>query len=702
MMVVKLILNKLSMNKPDKEREQMIILVYSIKEESKEEGIKASKEVICPQCKEDCLIDMSNYRIKLYDCKNKHVNDNIALNEFKNLQNINENEITCKNCNKTKFKAYNQQFYKCADCQINLCPLCNNNHDKEHKIYDYNDINYICLNHKDFYISYCKECKINLCMKCEKEHNSNHGIINYKNILPDEDEIKQELKIFRNKIDKFKEIVNEIINMLNKVSENMENYYQINYDILYNYNLQQRNYEILSNINSVMNFINLDDFDNIINDNNNIKTKFTYIFDIYNKIYNNDAEKNNKVELNHDKISKEANIDQNPKEKKEGGESITKKTDENKIIDCKILEKTELNDKNISIKIINSEKVEGGIFGKNFSLYRMETSPFGWAVFRRFSDFENLRKLIIKQFPFFCVPTLKNCNADSIKMKDHKINKQKKYLELFINTLLENETFKTSKVLLAFLSYEDRNKLEQIFKEYNSIKEIDCNIEEYKTIDGKLMTCNVEENEKYLVHEKKYLDLQKKIFDKININLKDFFDNMKKIDEYLDKISTDLNIILTLNTKVLLPKIMIKSFETAKIFFENLRKIYNQQNIAIKTYFKDFYKDLILDNQSLTELLEKRNNIKEKYENLKQKISKQEKSNKNINLEQEEKNLKNIYNQLAYATKMFMKELNKILSKKHSILLVENIKAFNEEFSPSVNDLTSACSNLKSFVQLYK
>ena len=49
-----------------------------------------------------------------------------------------------------------------------------------------------------------------------------------------------------------------------------------------------------------------------------------------------------------------------------------------------------------------------------------------------------------------------------------------------------------------------------------------------------------------------------------------------------------------------------------------------------------------------------------------------------------------------------MKELKKILSKKHSILLVENIKAFNEEFSPSVNDLTSACSNLKSFVQLYK
>ena len=70
-------------NKIDKDRDQMNILVYSIKEESKEEGMKESKEVICPQCKENCLISLENYGIKLYDCKNKHVNDNIALNELK-------------------------------------------------------------------------------------------------------------------------------------------------------------------------------------------------------------------------------------------------------------------------------------------------------------------------------------------------------------------------------------------------------------------------------------------------------------------------------------------------------------------------------------------------------------------------------------------------------------------------------------------
>ena len=41
--------------------------------------------------------------------------DVIFLNEFDNLQNINENEIKCKNCNNTKHKIYNKQFYKCSN-----------------------------------------------------------------------------------------------------------------------------------------------------------------------------------------------------------------------------------------------------------------------------------------------------------------------------------------------------------------------------------------------------------------------------------------------------------------------------------------------------------------------------------------------------------------------------------------------------------
>lgn len=96
----------------------MIILVYSIKEESKEEGIKASKEVICPQCKEDCLIDMSNYRIKLYDCKNGNNIENISLEEYENTQEIDISKIICNICKiNNKGQTFNNKFYVCNTCK---------------------------------------------------------------------------------------------------------------------------------------------------------------------------------------------------------------------------------------------------------------------------------------------------------------------------------------------------------------------------------------------------------------------------------------------------------------------------------------------------------------------------------------------------------------------------------------------------------
>ena len=273
-------------NRSDKERKVIHILVYnSDNKKSTNEGIIKSKEIICPKCKENCLISFEQDKIKLYDCKNGHSMDNISLKEFNNLQNINENEIKCDNanCTNSKYKSYNKQFYKCLNCKINLCPLCNQNHNKTHEIIDYNNIHYICFEHKDFYISYCKYCKINLCMKCEIKHNANHIIINYKNILPNDDEIKKKLNGYRNKIEKLKQNIIELINILNEVYKRIEIFYKINYDILFNYNFKQRNYEILKNVNSIKDFINSSDIDNIINIINNDKCKFEKIYNISNK-----------------------------------------------------------------------------------------------------------------------------------------------------------------------------------------------------------------------------------------------------------------------------------------------------------------------------------------------------------------------------------------------------------------------------------
>ncbi len=240
------------------------------------------------------LLTMKNL---LYDCKNNHVTENISLNKFNDLQNINENDIKCYYCNNTKFNSYNKEFYRCLRCKINLCPLCNDKHNKSHDIINYNNINYVCFFHNDFYVSYCKNCKINLCMKCEINHNNAHLIINFKNIFPDEYEIKEELESFKIKINLLKITIEKMISILNDTYEAIENQYKIINDIFLNFNIRHKNYEILTNVNSIKNFIKLIDIDidNIINQDNNYKI----IYDVYQKRVNDKNNENINVFFEH-------------------------------------------------------------------------------------------------------------------------------------------------------------------------------------------------------------------------------------------------------------------------------------------------------------------------------------------------------------------------------------------------------------------
>ena len=272
--------NKL-INEEDRNRNIMNILVYDENENIKSENNYQSKEIICPECKENILIKLKNYKIDLYDCKNGHINNNILLNKFENTQNIDISKIICNICKiKNKSNIYNNEIYKCLNCNINLCPICKLKHDREHKIINYDDKNYICNKHYENYTKYCKECKLNICIKCEKEH-KDHKSIYYGEILPDNYNNNE----LREYIDKLKYEIKDIIKKLEDIIKNMEIYYKIsNKNIINNNN---RNYEILNNINEFINYNNIiiKDIKEIINDID-INNKFKNLNKIYNKINN--------------------------------------------------------------------------------------------------------------------------------------------------------------------------------------------------------------------------------------------------------------------------------------------------------------------------------------------------------------------------------------------------------------------------------
>ena len=158
-------------NETDKKNNIMKILVEEYNKEKIEKNKVISKDIICPECKENIFIKIDNYKINLMGCKNRHKFNNILINEFENTQIIDISKIICDECKiNNKSNTYKNEMYKCIDCDKNICLLCKTKHEKIHRIINYEFKNYICNIHNEYYIKYCYECKKSICLKCEQDH----------------------------------------------------------------------------------------------------------------------------------------------------------------------------------------------------------------------------------------------------------------------------------------------------------------------------------------------------------------------------------------------------------------------------------------------------------------------------------------------------------------------------------------------------
>ena len=94
-----------------------VVAIKQQKEENKD-VIEQSKDIICPDCKEPCRINMNDYKINLYECPNGHINEGIKIDDFPKTQDINISLIICEQCkNKNKGNSYNNEFYRCLSAK---------------------------------------------------------------------------------------------------------------------------------------------------------------------------------------------------------------------------------------------------------------------------------------------------------------------------------------------------------------------------------------------------------------------------------------------------------------------------------------------------------------------------------------------------------------------------------------------------------
>ena len=269
----------------DKERKTMNILVEEIEEfqDLTNENLFKSNDIICPKCKENILIEFKDYKINLSQCKNGHELNDLSIKDFERTQYLDKSHIICNFCKeKNKGNTFNNDFYYCFTCKDNICPLCQNKHDKSHKIIKYENKDNLCDIHKEGFIKYCYQCHKNLCMKCENEH-KNHNLKYFGEILPSDEKIN-EINELKSYLDKFNNDIKNIIKKLEDVKEYINLYYNICNNYI-EYNKNNRNYQILMNINEFISNNNniLNEMKNIILENN-INNKVKYILNISDKI----------------------------------------------------------------------------------------------------------------------------------------------------------------------------------------------------------------------------------------------------------------------------------------------------------------------------------------------------------------------------------------------------------------------------------
>lgn len=91
---------------------------------------------------------------------------------------------------------------------------------------------------------------------------------------------------------------------------------------------------------------------------------------------------------------------------------------------------TPLNFKKITCEVSLGQAKEGGLFGGSFVTYKITTSPLGYDVRRKDSDFHYLRKILVRTYPHMVVPPC--LSASVAKASPKGIEKRERYYNRFL------------------------------------------------------------------------------------------------------------------------------------------------------------------------------------------------------------------------------------------------------------------------------
>ena len=289
------------------------------------------------------------------------------------------------------------------------------------------------------------------------------------------------------------------------------------------------------------------------------------------------------------------------------------------IQDCiksKKIENTEFSKhKDIKIKISDPIKAEPNFFlGKSVN-YLVTTSPFNYAVRRRYSDFNWLRETLINLFNTNIIPKItKKGKVTTDKHEDSFIQKRMKILERFINFITKNELIKSSQILYDFLTIEKDEDFQNIKRVYDKIKFNNINeIKERKSIEGEFKIKINKEKEIYLENIKDNSIYNGNLFKKLNNNFKILKDEFSLVIKRFELISDVYHELYNVSKNYLDQNTITETYAQMEIMFNNLSKSFDTLKNFINSEIREYYKFVGNNFNILNEMTQNVDFVKNNY-----------------------------------------------------------------------------------------
>ena len=250
----------------------------------------------------------------------------------------------------------------------------------------------------------------------------------------------------------------------------------------------------------------------------------------------NKKETNKKKDKNQNTINNSLTNEETQKNQ-EYIENQLKSIFEPEFIVCNLSESTPISESgSVQIKLSSPEKVDGGIFGKSYVTYLIESSPFGFRVRKRYSDFEWLRNALTSIYVGCVIPPLCKKNYGD-RFTEALVRKRTRLLQKFIEGILIHPLMRNSQIFYDFISIDNEEEFENKKKNFEKNLVIPVNAKDMKSFDGQIRISVSKEKEIYLDNIKDNYDINIKIMQQITKNYKILINLMNQASEKMKEIS---------------------------------------------------------------------------------------------------------------------------------------------------------------------